>query len=70
MSTRYNWWVEIENVNEEFIMAVEDILGTVESKDKTGCAFGTPNIVNGINDGMLAVWIKANPGGVMKTKGE
>ena len=67
MTTKFNWWVEILDVTFDFILGIEDILGTVDHKDETGDATGTLHPGNGINYALLAVWIRGNPGGKSKT---
>jgi len=67
MTTKFNWWVEILDVTDDFILGIEDILGTIHNEDKTGDAFGTLHPGNGINYALLAVWIRGNPGGMSKT---
>jgi len=59
MITNYNWWVEILDVENDFILAIEDILGAVNHEDaETGDATGTLHPGNGINYALLAVWIR------------
>ena len=59
MTTKYNWWVEILDVDYEFILGIENILGTIDHEDaKTGDATGTLHPGNGINYAVLAVWIR------------
>lgn len=59
MTTKYNWWVEILDVEDDFILGIEDILGVVNHEDaETGDATGTLHPGNGINYALLAVWIR------------
>jgi len=59
MTTKYNWWVEILDVDNDFILGIEDILGAVNHEDaETGDATGTVHPGNGINYALLAVWIR------------
>jgi len=59
MTTKYNWWVEILDVENDFILAIEDILGAVNHEDaETGDATGTLHPGSGINYALLAVWIR------------
>ena len=67
MTTKFNWWVEILDVNEDFILGIENILGTIDHEDESGDATGTLHPGNGINYALLAVWIRGNPGNMSKT---
>ena len=67
MTTKFNWWVEILDVTYDFILGIEDILGTVDHEDETGDATGTLHPGNGINYALLAVWIRGYQGGMNKT---
>jgi hypothetical protein len=67
MTTKYNWWVEILDATDDFILGVKDILGTIDHENESGDATGTLHPGNGINYALLAVWIKANLGGIGKT---
>ena len=59
MTTKFNWWVEILDVDNDFILGIEDILGAVNHEDaETGDATGTLHPGNGINYTLLAVWIR------------
>jgi hypothetical protein len=67
MTTKFNWWVEILDVTDDFILGIEDILGTIDHEDESGDATGMLHPGNGINYALLAVWIRGNPGGMSKT---
>lgn len=68
MTTKYNWWVEILDVDNDFILGIEDILGTVNHEDaETGDATGTLHPGNGINYALLAVWIRGCATDINKT---
>jgi hypothetical protein len=68
MTTKFNWWVEILDVTYDFILGIEDILGTIDHEDaETGDATGTLHPGNGINYALLAVWIRGYQGGNNKT---
>ncbi len=54
-------------LNEDFILGIEDILGTIDHENKTGDATGTLHPGNGINYALIAVWIRGDPGGMSKT---
>jgi len=60
-------WVEILDINEDFILGIKDILGTIDHENESGDATGTLYPRNGINYALIAVWIRANPGGIGKT---
>jgi hypothetical protein len=62
MTTKFNWWVEILDVTDDFILGIEDILETIDHEDESGDATGTLHPGNGINYALLAVWIRGNPG--------
>jgi len=67
MTTKYNWWVKILDVTDDFILGIKDILGTIDHENESGDATGTLYPRNGINYALIAVWIRANPGGIGKT---
>jgi len=68
MTTKFNWWVEILDVTDDFILGIEDILGAVNHEDaETGDATGTLHPGNGINYALLAVWIRGCATDINKT---
>jgi hypothetical protein len=68
MTTKFNWWVEILDVDYDFILGIKDILGTIDHEDaETGDATGTLHPGNGINYALLAVWIRGCAGDNNKT---
>jgi len=58
MASRCNWWIEIENVDNDIITDIKDALGYPESEDKDGNITGQPNIGKGIVYAVMAIWMK------------